>query len=557
VHKPEISRSLLAGVALALMAGAVSAQTTRYDIGAVSPEEQFYVELINRARANPVAEGLRLANLGSIDDDVDRNYDFFRVDLAMMQAEMSLLPPAQPLAPNRLLHKAAVKHSRDMATTGVQTHTGSDGSTIGQRVKREGYNFNRVTENIYTTSANGQHGHAGFVVDWGDDGGAGGMQMGRGHRRNAHDPDARELGMGVVETNKPGVGPQVVTQVFGTINSSGPFVTGVAHLDLDGDDFYTPGEGVGGVTVTVSGSAFHARTVPGGGFAVPLPGDGTYELRFRAPGMRSVVRPLTIAHSQNAKIDLRAAYDPSLSGPSRPAIGQASVYTIAQVAGATGYRLRAGRLRSSRAEGAEDGQRRVEISQTGTYNVVQSLVKAEGTRSFQLAHPTKETQAIRLTPLFVPGLSGKLVFHSRLGLASVGQSAVVEILSEGRWEEVFRQSGTSTATSANFGETVFKEVTVDLARFANIEIEVRFRYVAAGRSVFYDLVDDRAGWFIDSIRLPGVHEIFLDRAIRANRTRKVSFKPDHHGAWWLRAQAKVSGKFLRTGPGTIVTVPAP
>jgi len=542
---------------LSLTVCAATAQTTPYEIGPVSSEEQFYVELINRARANPAAEGVRLANLGALDDDVKTSYDFFRVDLAMMQAEMSLLPPAPPLAPNRLLHEAAVKHSRDMATTGVQTHTGSDGSTIGQRVRRESYNFNLVTENIYTSSANGQHGHAGFVVDWGNDGGAGGMQVGRGHRRNIHDPQAREMGIGVVDTDRPGVGPQVVTQVFGRINSSGPFVTGVAHYDLDGDDFYTAGEGIGGVTVTVSGSSFHARTVPGGGFAVPLPGDGTYELRFRAKGMRSVVHPFTIVGGQNTKIDLRANYNPHVTGPNRPAVGQTSVYTVAQVAGATAYRLRAGRLRSARPEGAESTQRRVQIAQTGTYDVVQSTVRADGSSAFHLAHPTNETQAIRLTPLFVPGLSGKLVFRSRLGLATTGQSAIVEILSEGRWEEVFRQSGTSTATSANFGETVFKEVMVDLARFANLEIEVRFRYEAEGGSVFYDLVDDRAGWFIDNIRLPGVREVFADRAINANRIRKALFRPDHRGVWWLRAQAKVSGQFLRTGAGRVVRAVAP
>src|SRR6476620_15457 len=41
--------------------GNLSAAAVTYSIGDPTPEEQLYVEFINRARANPPAEGLRLA----------------------------------------------------------------------------------------------------------------------------------------------------------------------------------------------------------------------------------------------------------------------------------------------------------------------------------------------------------------------------------------------------------------------------------------------------------------------------------------------------------------
>ncbi|APZ55030.1 CAP domain-containing protein [Salipiger abyssi] len=49
------------------------------------------------------------------------------------------------------LQRAAEAHARDMARMGDMTHTGSDGSSVGDRVKRQGYRFRRVAENIAET----------------------------------------------------------------------------------------------------------------------------------------------------------------------------------------------------------------------------------------------------------------------------------------------------------------------------------------------------------------------------------------------------------------------
>lgn len=49
------------------------------------------------------------------------------------------------------LQRAAEAHARDMARMGDMTHTGSDGSSVGDRVKRQGYRFGRVAENIAET----------------------------------------------------------------------------------------------------------------------------------------------------------------------------------------------------------------------------------------------------------------------------------------------------------------------------------------------------------------------------------------------------------------------
>jgi uncharacterized protein YkwD len=57
-------------------------------------------------------------------------------------------PPAPPLSLAPALTRAARAHSRDMVERDFFSHTGSDGSTPGQRVTRAGYRWRMVGENI-------------------------------------------------------------------------------------------------------------------------------------------------------------------------------------------------------------------------------------------------------------------------------------------------------------------------------------------------------------------------------------------------------------------------
>ncbi|HET7009522.1 MAG TPA: CAP domain-containing protein [Anaerolineales bacterium] len=49
------------------------------------------------------------------------------------------------------LQAAARLHSEDMACNGFFSHTGSDGSSVRDRVERQGYDWSWIGENIYAT----------------------------------------------------------------------------------------------------------------------------------------------------------------------------------------------------------------------------------------------------------------------------------------------------------------------------------------------------------------------------------------------------------------------
>lgn len=65
-------------------------------------------------------------------------------------------PATKPVAWDTLLKRAANGHSRDMAKNNFFSHTGSDGSSMGDRITEAGYRWSAAGENIaagYSTVA--------------------------------------------------------------------------------------------------------------------------------------------------------------------------------------------------------------------------------------------------------------------------------------------------------------------------------------------------------------------------------------------------------------------
>jgi len=276
-----------------------------YSIGDPTNEEQYYLELINRARANPTAEGVRLAT--TTDSNVLFAYSSFGVNLVLMQSQFALLPPAPPLSMNATLTTAARAHSQNMLQNNYQGHSGPDGSLT---TRLQNYiaaaNGWSIGENVYAYSKSVWYGHAGFEVDWGGSAATGGMQSPPGHRQNIHSTTLREVGIGVVlgsNGGSGGVGPQLVTQDFGMVGGLPPFVTGVVYRDLNGDGFYEPGEGVGGVTVTVSNTNSYAVTASSGGYSVPVAGSGSYTVNFSGGSAPTNQKSVSVINGQNVKSD--------------------------------------------------------------------------------------------------------------------------------------------------------------------------------------------------------------------------------------------------------------
>lgn len=545
--------------AWALTPSLLSQVTTLYSMGNPTDEEQLYVELINRARANPTAEGIFLAN--TTDPSVLNGYDSFHVDLELMQEEFAAIQPMPPLALNAKLTQMARGHTQDMFDHAFQGHVSSNYDTLGDRVAAVSYNFSAVAENVFSYATSVFHGHAGFEVDWGD-GGTGGMQPGRGHRANIHG-SYREVGVGVkLGTNtvdEETVGPQLVTQNFGSQSGSLAYVTGVAFYDMNGNDFYDPGEGIGGLTVNVSGSSFHAVTTTSGGYAVPVPtANANRTVSFTGLAANHSADAV-IANQANVKVDFKPTYvAPIPSGPAQAYVAAATSFNFPAVLGATSYEFQALKAVAA-ANDPADNLTRVTRSTSAGYTPRSTSIKNTGSAAYWLTHPavayTSEVLTYNESFMVRPG--AKLSFRSRLRIATTNQVAKVQVSPNGgqSWEDVYHQSGaTIDDENVHQGESSFQLRHVSLAAYEGQQILIRFNYDIGGGLLFPG-TQDYLGWYIDDVVFTGLMDA-SDAEVRAvgGGQTQFDFVADEPGDYLISVRPMISGKAWPFGPPASIAV---
>src|SRR3954469_5062074 len=181
MHRPMKPLGIF--VSLLLLPSAAWAQA--YDSGDATAEEQLVLEIINRARTNPTAEGTRLG--------ID-------IKEGLTANEASNVGPRPPLAMNKKLLANARAHSRDMYNRNFFEHANPDGNDPFERMTLVGYTFVNAAENIAVGNSVAFHTAAvledDLMIDTGIDD--------RGHRTNLLDvsgdapppPVRREVGVG-------------------------------------------------------------------------------------------------------------------------------------------------------------------------------------------------------------------------------------------------------------------------------------------------------------------------------------------------------------------------
>jgi Ca2+-binding RTX toxin-like protein len=199
----------------------------------LSAAEQYFLELQNRARLDPVSEAARLG-----------------ITLNQGLAAGTLSGASRPvLAANDFLSNAADDHSAWMLAADVFSHTGGGGSNPGQRIADAGYALTGSWswgENIAWSGTTGS-----MSLDSAIAGHHAGLFRSAGHRMNTLNSGFSEIGLGQVggqfSQNGTNWNASMLTSVFAR-SGSNVFVTGVAYNDNDGDAFYSIGEGRGAVS---------------------------------------------------------------------------------------------------------------------------------------------------------------------------------------------------------------------------------------------------------------------------------------------------------------------
>ena len=251
----------------------------------ITAQEQLLVELLNRARLDPLGEAARYGielNAGLAPGTLDGK-------------------PMQVLAPNALLDAAAEAHTLWMLSADTFSHTGDGGSQPVDRVQDAGYTLSGA----WTVGEN--------IAAWGSSAGVDltaailahhkGLFLSPGHRENILNPAFREVGVaqdaGPFTFSSGQLPASLLTEDFAAAGSA-HFLTGVAYDDSDGNGFYSIGEAVSGVQFMAQGVG--AGTLAAGGYALALTPDAAVTVDIAAGALAGEV--VVDLAAGNVKLDL-------------------------------------------------------------------------------------------------------------------------------------------------------------------------------------------------------------------------------------------------------------
>jgi len=119
----------------------------------------------------------------------------------------------------------------------------------------------------------------------------------------------REIGCGLIQGQVAQTGApydSYVTQDFGCAVTSQAILTGVVYADTAGTGVYQAGEGIPGVTVTVTGpsnNAASATTMTAGGYAFTILTPGTYTVSMSGGPFATPVSVQVVIANDNVKVD--------------------------------------------------------------------------------------------------------------------------------------------------------------------------------------------------------------------------------------------------------------
>ena len=276
-----------------------------------SGAEQKMLWLMNRARSDPTAEGIWLAE--STDPDVANGRNFFNVDLDMLKSDFAALEMKPPAAFDIRLHDASELHSLDLIARDAQDHDGQIA-----KVDASGFDSNGGRVSVFSFSDSALNAHAALNIDWGI--GPGGVQDPAGHRFAIMGvepfPGVRltNVGFALVPENDPmtQVGPLVFSGAYfqaGVLDEN-RFIVGTVWEDLNDDGDYDENEGLGGVTVMPDEGTFFAFTGDAGGYAIPITSADDYMVTFSGwdLGASNVTLAVTVG-TDSVQLDLKLGTD--------------------------------------------------------------------------------------------------------------------------------------------------------------------------------------------------------------------------------------------------------
>ena len=238
-----------------------------FDHGDYSSNEQYMLELHNRARKDPIAESARLGI--DLQEGLDYN-----------------LTAKPPLAMNKELCITTDEYSETMYIYGTLSHS-VDGTTY----------YERMTANNYTGSPRGE-----TVAQF--------LNFEYLYRQIMESVPHREMLLSIPHlSTEIGIGHYIgpsmdyANILYGISNIS--YILGVVYNDTNGNSFYDIGEGLENIHIIPDSGDYYTTTGISGGYSLPITVNATMRIHVVSnTGNISIVKTLNVSSiGDNIKLD--------------------------------------------------------------------------------------------------------------------------------------------------------------------------------------------------------------------------------------------------------------
>lgn len=259
-----------------------------YDIEPLA-EDIYFLELINRARANPEDE----AQLYNID-----------LNEGVSTSSTISTTPKQPLAFNINLYKAALVHSEDMIAQDYFSHyTYMTNASPKDRTDSQGYYYysgeniaiNMSTALLDITQQTAEYHHELLFVD--ED------IANRGHRVNMLNSSHAEAGVAFAHGEYEQFPNAVAsTSDFGRGETSA-YICGVIYDDKNQNSFYDVGEGIPHAKLTIVETGQSVDAFSAGAYSLGMASSGTFTVEAYLCKYNAYATKTVYIGSDNVKLD--------------------------------------------------------------------------------------------------------------------------------------------------------------------------------------------------------------------------------------------------------------
>ncbi|UOG93235.1 MAG: CAP domain-containing protein [Candidatus Thiothrix sulfatifontis] len=213
---------------------------------------------------------------------------------------------------------------------------------------------------------------------------------------------------------------------------------------------------------------------------------------------------------------------PAVNGSTSPPANTPATYAFNSVSFAQQYEAYIAEIAAATGVyNAETGSLSVTDGTDSSYTLVYSGSGSNGTNVYRLA-PATASETVEFPITYVPSSNSTLRFDSKLGYATNGQTAAIQISLDGgaSWQDIYSKTGTN---SGSVEETDFSTKSISLSAYANKVVKFRAQYRHTGYR--YLGTSTNVSFLVDNVQIMNAQQIVTANIQNTGSNTSFSFTP--------------------------------